>query len=154
PNVFCDFDRGAGKFTEAFGVVPEIPAGSAVDAITLEVAGVINEKIADAVEESAVGDGGKTQTRAGRNGERRHDDGGGFCAAITRENYGDFVAASDESLRKRFDHVGEAARFGKRQAFGCHEKDSHTRFGLRVRYKRGKKASRVGAVLMKLIFLY
>src|SRR5882724_970690 len=112
PDVFCDFNSGARKLAEAH-----------------------------AVEKHAISHRGKTQARAKRDRQTRHDDGRGFCAAVTGKNHGNFMAARHERLRKRFHHVGEAAGFGKRQAFGCHEKDSHTYFGLEVRYKSEKSAS-------------
>ena len=70
--------------------------------------GIVNEKVADAVEQRAVGDGRKAETAAHGNGEAGHDDSGGFCAAIARENNGNFVTLSGERLGQRFDDVGEA----------------------------------------------
>jgi len=66
PDMLGDFNGRARKLAEAFGVVRKIAAGSAVDSVAVEVGGIVDEKIADAVEESTVGDGGKTQALAQR----------------------------------------------------------------------------------------
>jgi len=109
PDVLGDFDDRAGEFAVALGVVGKIAGAVAVNSVPVEIGGVVDEKVADGVEESAVGDGRKTEATAHGNGEAGHNDGGGFRAAVARENDGDFVALSGESLGQRFDDVGEAA---------------------------------------------
>jgi len=141
PDVFSDINGGPGKFTEAFGIVREIARGCAVDAVAIEVGGIVNKEIVNAVEKSAVGNGGKSQARAERNCKAWHHHGGGFRATVTGKNHGDLVPTGDQSFGQRFDYVGEAARFGKRQAFGCHEQDSHTIIELELRYRSGYSAS-------------
>ena len=90
-----DFDDRAGEFAVALGVIGKIAGTVAVNSVAIEIGGIVDEKITHALEQGAVGDGGEAEAAAHGNGEAGHDDGGGFCAAIARENDGDFVALSE-----------------------------------------------------------
>ena len=128
PDVFGDFDGGAGEFGVTLGVIGKVSGAVAINSVAIEIAGIVDEKITHAVEDGAVGDGRKTQAAAHGDGEAGHDDGVGFGVAVTRKDDGDFVAQGRESLGQRFDYVGEASGLGERKAFGGREEDSQDGF--------------------------
>src|ERR1700693_3239218 len=109
PNVFGDFDRGATKFAVTLGVVEKISCAVAVNSVAVEIAGIVDEKVAHAVEHGAIGNGGKAQATAQRDGDAGHDHHACFYAPVARQDHGQFMALGDEGFGQRLDYVGEAA---------------------------------------------
>lgn len=131
PNVLGDFDGGAAEFGVALGVVGKVSAAGAVDSVAIEVRGVFQEQILHTVQQRSAANRRETQAQAHGDSDAGKNSGITFRAAVTREEHGDLVTLLHEGLGKRLEHVGETAGFGKRQAFGSYEKDSHARRGPR-----------------------
>src|ERR1700675_75762 len=98
PNVFGDFDRSAAKFAVTLGVVGKISRAGAVHSFAVEVAGVVDEKIAYSVEHGAVGDGGEAQARAQGDGHAGHNHHARFDSPITGQHDGEFMALGDKGF--------------------------------------------------------
>src|ERR1700730_4991700 len=73
PNVFGDFDRSAAEFTITLGVVGKISCAATVDSVAVKVGGIVDEKVAHTVKHGAIGNGGKAQASAQRNGHAGHN---------------------------------------------------------------------------------
>ena len=138
PDVFGDFDGGARKLAKAFGIVGKIARSVAVQAIAVEEAGVVDEKVSNAVKKGAVSDGRKAQAWSQGNGEAGHHLGGCSCSMIARQNHGDFATLCRQRLRQRFDHVRQAAGLRKWQTFRGYEKNPQ--FFLFARFCRAPRS--------------
>lgn len=124
PDVLGNFNGGATEFAVALGVVGKIAGAIAVDAVAVEIAGIIDKKIAHTVENGAIGNGGKAQAATHGNGEAGHHHGSGFYSAIAGQNDGDFVTLRGQGFGQGLDYVGEAASLGEGKAFGGGEEYS------------------------------
>src|SRR5438477_1074531 len=131
PEILGDFQRDAAELAIALGVVEVVSSASTVEAIAVEILGVVNEEITDATGGAAAHDGGETEARPHRNGDAGDDDGIRFGAAVARQHDRDFVTLSDQGFGKAFDHVRQTTGFGERQAFRGYEQDSQVGFILR-----------------------
>src|SRR5262249_41844516 len=69
PNVLGDFDGGPAEFAVTLRIVAEFALCTAVDAVAIEISGIVDEEVADAVDGSAVSNGWKPNTIAHRYGE-------------------------------------------------------------------------------------
>src|SRR5258705_7233868 len=107
-----DFDGCPSEFAVALGFIGVIAGRADVEVVAIKVGRVVDEKIADAVDHSAIRDGWKTEAGAAhRNRYARHYDGTSFCSSIAGQHNGDLVPEADQRFWQRFDHVCEAAGF-------------------------------------------
>src|SRR5262249_44648000 len=112
-----DFDGRTAELAVTFRVVAELSVRAAIDAIAVEICGIIDKEEADTEDRRAIRHGRKTNAIADWNSESRHHDHRGLLTAIMRQDDGDFVPFCDQSLRQCFDYVGQATGLGKRQSF-------------------------------------
>src|SRR5258705_6463562 len=78
-----DFDGCPSEFAVALGVIGIIAGRAAVEVVAIEVGRVVDEKITDAVDHSAIRDGWKTEAGGAHpNRHARHYGGTCFCSSI------------------------------------------------------------------------
>src|SRR5712671_1028117 len=96
PDMLGDFDGGAAELAVALGVIGVIAGRAAVEVVAIKIGRVVDEKIADAIDHSAIRDGWKTEAGAAhRNRHAGHYDGTGFCSSIPWQYDGDLVSEAD-----------------------------------------------------------
>ncbi len=129
PAALREFHDGAGEFAEARGVIGIVFAAYTVKLLAIEVFRIVHEEITDAIFRAASGDRGETQALAKTDGETGEKNGRGWIAAIAREDDADLMTERYEGFGQRLDYVGEAARLGVGQPFGCGEENFHRSSG-------------------------
>jgi hypothetical protein len=125
PHVLGNFNCDAAELAVTLGIVRIIAAGAAVEAVAIEIGGVVDEEIAHAADDRAIGNGGEAKTRAAHgNADAGHDYRTYLRAAVARQDDGDFVPEIDQGFWQRLDDVRQSAGLGKRQTFRCDEEYS------------------------------
>src|SRR5580704_510299 len=84
PDMLSDFNRSAAEFAVTLGVVGIFSRATAINSVAVEVAGIVDKKVAHTVEHGAVGDGRKTQASSQRDGHAGHNHHARFYSAVTR----------------------------------------------------------------------
>src|SRR6266404_4446742 len=125
PNMLSDFNRRPAKFAVAFGIIREIAGGIPVNSVAIEVAGIVHEKVANAIQQRSIHDGWKSQAISERHSQAWNDCGIGLRSPISRQHHGHFMATCDQGFGKRLDHVGQASGLREWQTFGRRKEDSH-----------------------------
>lgn len=108
--MFRYFNRRARKFGETLRVVGKISMRIPVEAITLKIRCVFDEKITHASKQNTAYDSGKPQSRAHRNREAACNNWKVLIDAVPRKYNGYFMALARECARKGLNDIRKAAR--------------------------------------------
>ncbi len=125
PYMLRDFDRRAAEFAVAFGIVGKIAGGISVKTVAIEVSGIIDKKVANAIQQRAVHNRRKTQPVAHRHGKARNYFRAALSSPVPGQHHGHFMTASNQRFGKRFHYIGKTSGLRKRQTFRGDQEDSH-----------------------------
>src|SRR4029077_15982949 len=125
PDALREFNRSARELREAFGVVRIVARLVAIKLLTVEIGGVVNEKVAYALDRLTLRERRKSQSVAQRNGHAVNDRRSDLVPVIAREQHGHFMPHGHQGFGQRFDDICQAARLRVRQSFRGNEQDFH-----------------------------